>query len=166
MIKAQGWGSCPCLGLLSGAGDGNRTRTVSLGIKPIRTVIAADLASARTASDRCCPLITLANCTLIARPPAGLTCTEPAVSTRSTHGPLAAAARGGSQRVAPHCPDPVILNGDIPYDPLPRQPPRRDSFIAALLDVKFERRVTPILVRWLYVLALVVIGFGTLFGLL
>lgn len=52
------------------------------------------------------------------------------------------------------------------YDPPPRQPPRRDSFMAALLDVKFERRVTPILVRWLYVLALVVIGFATLFGLL
>lgn len=52
------------------------------------------------------------------------------------------------------------------YDPPPCQPPRRDSLIAALLDVNFERRVTPILVRWLYVLALVVIGFGTLFGLL
>jgi hypothetical protein len=52
------------------------------------------------------------------------------------------------------------------YVQTPRQPPRPDSLIAALLDVKFERRVTPILVRWLYVLALVVIGFGTLFGLL
>ncbi|WP_344279431.1 DUF4282 domain-containing protein [Actinomadura napierensis] len=52
------------------------------------------------------------------------------------------------------------------HDLPPHQPPRRDSLIAALLDVKFERRVTPILVRWLYVLALVVIGFGTLFALL
>ncbi|WP_173096752.1 DUF4282 domain-containing protein [Actinomadura verrucosospora] len=32
--------------------------------------------------------------------------------------------------------------------------------------MKFERRVTPILVRWLYVLALVVIASGTVFGLL
>jgi hypothetical protein len=50
-----------------GAGDGNRTRAVSLGIKPIPAVTAPDLASARTASDRECPLITAANCTLIAR---------------------------------------------------------------------------------------------------
>jgi len=46
------------------------------------------------------------------------------------------------------------------------RPSRRDSLVAALLDVKFERRVTPVLVRWVYVLALGVIGFGTLFGLL
>jgi hypothetical protein len=45
----------------------NRTRAISLGIKPIRAVRAADLASARTASDRDCPLITVVNCTLIAR---------------------------------------------------------------------------------------------------
>ncbi|WP_165495415.1 DUF4282 domain-containing protein [Actinomadura roseirufa] len=35
-----------------------------------------------------------------------------------------------------------------------------------LLDLKFERRVTPILVRWVYAFALVVIVFGTLFALL
>jgi hypothetical protein len=40
------------------------------------------------------------------------------------------------------------------------------SLVAALLDVKFERQVTPILVRWVYLAALVVVGFGVLFGLL
>jgi hypothetical protein len=52
------------------------------------------------------------------------------------------------------------------YDSAPRHPVRRDSLVGALLDLTFERRVPPILVRWLYALALVVIGFGTLFGLL
>ncbi|XRQ08666.1 nucleotidyl transferase AbiEii/AbiGii toxin family protein [Actinomadura welshii] len=61
----------------TGASDGNRTRAVGLGIEPIPAAIAADLGSAHTASDRDCPLITLPNCTLIARHMPSLTCTEP-----------------------------------------------------------------------------------------
>lgn len=38
--------------------------------------------------------------------------------------------------------------------------------MAALLDLRFERRAPPILVRWVYLAALVVVGFGVLFGLL
>jgi hypothetical protein len=52
------------------------------------------------------------------------------------------------------------------HDSAPRRLVRRDSFVGALLDLTFERRATPIVVSWLYALALVVIGFGTLFGLL
>jgi hypothetical protein len=44
--------------------------------------------------------------------------------------------------------------------------PRRVSLLAALLDVQFERRLTLVLVRWVYVGSLVVVGFGALFGLL
>lgn len=40
------------LGLLGGAGDGNRTRAVSLGTKPIMPSWAADLPRDGTASDR------------------------------------------------------------------------------------------------------------------
>ncbi|GAA2456934.1 hypothetical protein GCM10010191_90610 [Actinomadura vinacea] len=42
----------------------------------------------------------------------------------------------------------------------------RSSLVAALLDLKFERQVTPILVRWVYLAALVVVAFGVLFALL
>jgi hypothetical protein len=38
--------------------------------------------------------------------------------------------------------------------------------VAALLDVRFEHRVTLVLVPWVYLGSLVVVGFGTLFGLL
>ena len=48
-------------------GDGTRARPVSLGIGQIRPVNAADQASRDTRSGRDCPLVTLANCTLIAR---------------------------------------------------------------------------------------------------
>ncbi|WP_420830912.1 DUF4282 domain-containing protein [Actinomadura graeca] len=44
--------------------------------------------------------------------------------------------------------------------------PRRPSLLAALVDVKFERAVTPLLVRWVYLGTLVVVGFGVVFGLL
>ncbi|WP_425547542.1 DUF4282 domain-containing protein [Actinomadura vinacea] len=43
---------------------------------------------------------------------------------------------------------------------------RPASLLAALSDLKFERQVTPILVRWVYVGALGVVGLGILFGLL
>jgi hypothetical protein len=55
--------------------------------------------------------------------------------------------------------------GMVPPTPPPSRP-RRDSVVAGLLDLKFERQVTPILVRWVYLCALVVVAFGTLFGLL
>jgi hypothetical protein len=44
--------------------------------------------------------------------------------------------------------------------------PRRVSPVAALFDVRFERRVAPVLVRWVYLGSLVAVGFGILFGLL
>jgi hypothetical protein len=49
------------------AGDGNRTRTTSLGSVGNSAVTGADLAVGVLASDRCCPLFTLANGTLMAR---------------------------------------------------------------------------------------------------
>jgi hypothetical protein len=50
-----------------GAGDENRTRTVSLGIARICPVLAADLRVRSPASDRDCPLFTGANGPLMAR---------------------------------------------------------------------------------------------------
>ncbi|MBO2440304.1 DUF4282 domain-containing protein [Actinomadura nitritigenes] len=44
--------------------------------------------------------------------------------------------------------------------------PHRPGLFAALVDVKFERAVTPLLVRWIYLGALVMVGFGIIFGLL
>ncbi|MDL4776364.1 hypothetical protein [Actinomadura xylanilytica] len=46
------------------------------------------------------------------------------------------------------------------------RPPRRSSLPAALLDLRFEQHVTPILVKWIYAGVLAVVGFGVLFGLL
>jgi hypothetical protein len=53
------------------AGDGNRTRAVSLGIASILPAGATDLASRRTASDRECSLITLPNGLLMTQQPNG-----------------------------------------------------------------------------------------------
>jgi len=50
-----------------GAGDGNRTRTISLGIGSGLADNDSDLAIPMILSDRDCPLITLANGTLMAR---------------------------------------------------------------------------------------------------
>ncbi len=50
-----------------GAGDENRTRTISLGIPPIHAVRTADQPRPSTVSTRGWLLVTLANCTLIAR---------------------------------------------------------------------------------------------------
>jgi hypothetical protein len=47
------------------AGDENRTRTISLGIRPIRAARAAGQPGPGTASSRECPLFTGANCTVI-----------------------------------------------------------------------------------------------------
>jgi hypothetical protein len=51
-----------------------------------------------------------------------------------------------------------------PTGPLKHEPSR--SKLAILLDVRFQRRFAPLLVRWLYVGALVLIVAVTLFGLL
>jgi hypothetical protein len=56
----------PDLGLL-GAGDENRTRTISLGSGPVTAARGADQASLAVPSDPGCPLVTLANGTLMAR---------------------------------------------------------------------------------------------------
>jgi hypothetical protein len=50
-----------------GAGDGNRTRTIGLGICAIRSVVRPDLRFGVSASDRERPLVAGANGTLIAR---------------------------------------------------------------------------------------------------
>jgi hypothetical protein len=50
-----------------GAGDENRTRTISLGIGPIGSCMLRDLRGCLTASDRHRPLLSGCNCTLIAR---------------------------------------------------------------------------------------------------
>ncbi|WP_245667929.1 DUF4282 domain-containing protein [Actinomadura macra] len=44
--------------------------------------------------------------------------------------------------------------------------PHRPGLFAALVDVKFERAVTPLLVRWVYLGALVIVVFGVVFCLL
>ena len=55
------------LRLYVGAGDGNRTRTISLGIGQITADEAAEQPTSETRSTPDCPLLTVANCTLIAR---------------------------------------------------------------------------------------------------
>jgi hypothetical protein len=49
---------------LSGAGDENRTRTISLGSSAVTAPRGADLAFLAVPSDRGCPLVTLVNGTL------------------------------------------------------------------------------------------------------
>jgi hypothetical protein len=55
------------LGLRIGAGDGNRTRTVSLGINRQAKVTAPDLGARVSMSDRDGPWLTTLNGTLMAR---------------------------------------------------------------------------------------------------
>ena len=57
------------LGLHNGAGDGNRTRTISLGIRPIQPSDRPDLDIRCTASDRHGPLDTRVNGPPMARGP-------------------------------------------------------------------------------------------------
>ena len=52
---------------VGGAGDGNRTRTVSLGICAIRALMASDLRDGLSMSDRERPFLTGVNGTLMAR---------------------------------------------------------------------------------------------------
>ena len=49
------------------AGDGNRTRTISLGICAIRACIRPDLHGRQSASDRKIPLVTVVNGPLMAQ---------------------------------------------------------------------------------------------------
>jgi hypothetical protein len=51
----------------AGAGDGNRTRIVSLGIGPIVSVCAADQETQLSRSGHESSVVALANCTLVAR---------------------------------------------------------------------------------------------------
>jgi hypothetical protein len=66
MIKAQ-VKHIPDLGLRGGAGDENRTRTISLGICPVAQVRAAELGIQVPASDRDSPPFAAVNGTLMAR---------------------------------------------------------------------------------------------------
>ena len=61
--------------------------------------------------------------------------------------------------------DPMTNNAPGWYSPPPMTAPRRPSPLD-LLDIKFERRFGPILVRWLYLTALAMVGVLTLFGVL
>jgi len=60
------------LGPYAGAGDGNRTRTISLGIRPIGASDRRELGSRYTASDRHEPCDTRVNGPLMARAPIAL----------------------------------------------------------------------------------------------
>ena len=62
---------CPGPGFVSGAGDENRTRTISLGIRPIQAPDRPDLGSQCTVSDRYGPYGTMAIGPLMAQAPAG-----------------------------------------------------------------------------------------------
>ena len=57
------------LALRGGAGDENRTRTISLGSGAVTAAEGPDLLVLVVHSSRDCPLITLANGTLMARRP-------------------------------------------------------------------------------------------------
>jgi hypothetical protein len=57
----------PYLRLHHGAGDENRTRTISLGSRAVTAAKAADLPVLVVRSSRDCPLVTLANGTLMAQ---------------------------------------------------------------------------------------------------
>jgi hypothetical protein len=70
-VKAQCSEPASDLGLYVGADDGNRTRTVSLGICTVRPRTPSDQRRNRSASDRETPLITGVNGTLMARPADG-----------------------------------------------------------------------------------------------
>ena len=63
------WGEPPGLGFCRGAGDGNRTRTISLGICAIGAVVRPDLRRGVSASDRDRPSGPVANGPLMARRP-------------------------------------------------------------------------------------------------
>ena len=52
-----------------GAGDENRTRTISLGSAAVTAARGADRVAVPVPSDRGCPLVTLVNGPLMARPP-------------------------------------------------------------------------------------------------
>jgi hypothetical protein len=67
MIKAQAGHTVSDLGLHIGAGDGNRTRTISLGISTIHAATQPDLRRRVPVSDREGPLFTGVNGPLMAR---------------------------------------------------------------------------------------------------
>jgi hypothetical protein len=52
---------------VAGAGDENRTRTISLGSSAVTAARDADLVTVAVPSDRGCPLVTLVNSPLMAR---------------------------------------------------------------------------------------------------
>ena len=78
-----------------GAGDGNRTRTISLGICAIRASTGLDLRGGLSVSDRKRPLLTGVNGPLMARRPRGPTCRPSAF--QAGHIPR---WRGSSERYA------------------------------------------------------------------
>jgi hypothetical protein len=73
------------VGFYSGAGNGNRTRTISLGIRPIGASDGPDLGNRYTASDRHEPHETGVNGPLMAR---GLMATAALVASPRTSGPM------------------------------------------------------------------------------
>src|SRR5216683_2232966 len=67
MIKARSGIMVLARALVCGAGDENRTRTISLGSSAVTAARGADQASLAVPSDPGCSLVTLANGTLMAR---------------------------------------------------------------------------------------------------
>jgi len=76
MLAKQTRDYVPDMAFLSGAGDENRTRTISLGIRQIEAVSGFDLGMWLTVHDRIGPLAPEANGLLMARGRASHTAPE------------------------------------------------------------------------------------------
>lgn len=103
----------------------------------------------------------------VRRPVAGQACMTVEDWKRHVHLP-----HGCGVALAVYGPGFVILermNSHTSKPLAPKDPPRSAGLalkLALLLDVRFERRFAPMLVRWLYIGSLALIGALTLFGLL
>ena len=99
-IEAQDRDTCPGRAFVRGAGDENRTRTISLGSSAVTAARCAEQASLAVPSDPGWPLVTPANGTLMARRPfkPSVVTTNPA--PRSFPPVLAVHLLSG---FAPHC---------------------------------------------------------------
>jgi hypothetical protein len=91
---------CRDLGL-PGAGDGNRTRTISLGICTVRASTGPDLRCEVSASDRERPPVTGPNGPLMARLSSVDLAQRSGLTSRSAVNPTALAARGAVVSIGP-----------------------------------------------------------------
>ena len=62
------------------------------------------------------------------------------------------------------------MESSIPATPPPPQPPaeqaRRYGFFESLLDTSFEHLITPTMIRFLYIVAIILIGLGALVAII